>query len=64
MSRTAIDFIERGIVKLDKVEVVIIDEADRLLDMGFLPQLRRIMRMVPKQRQTMMFSATMASGPK
>ena len=58
-----IDFIERGIVKLDKVEVVIIDEADRLLDMGFLPQLRRIMRMVPKQRQTMMFSATMASGP-
>jgi len=51
------------IVKLDKVEVVIIDEADRLLDMGFLPQLRRIMRMVPKQRQTMMFSATMASGP-
>ena len=58
-----IDFIERGIVKLDKVEVVIIDEADRLLDMGFLPQLRRIMKMVPKQRQTMMFSATMASGP-
>ena len=47
-----IDFIERGIVKLDKVEVVIIDEADRLLDMGFLPQLRRIMKMVPKQRQT------------
>jgi ATP-dependent RNA helicase RhlE len=58
-----IDFIERGIVKLDKIEVVIIDEADRLLDMGFLPQLRRIMRMVPKHRQTMMFSATMASGP-
>jgi len=58
-----IDFIERGIVKLDKIQVVIIDEADRLLDMGFLPQLRRIMRMVPKHRQTMMFSATMASGP-
>lgn len=58
-----IDFIERGIVKLDKIEVVIIDEADRLLDMGFLPQLRRVMRMVPKNRQTMMFSATMASGP-
>ncbi|MFZ0678017.1 DEAD/DEAH box helicase, partial [Candidatus Binatus sp.] len=58
-----IDFIERGIVKLDKIEVVIIDEADRLLDMGFLPQLRRVMKMVPKNRQTMMFSATMASGP-
>ncbi|MGH7812501.1 MAG: DEAD/DEAH box helicase [Candidatus Binataceae bacterium] len=58
-----IDYLERGIVKLDKLEVVVIDEADRLLDMGFLPQLRRIMRMAPKNRQTMMFSATMASGP-
>src|SRR5258708_13744628 len=58
-----IDFIERGIVKLDKIEVVIIDEADGLLDRGCLPQLRRVMRMVPKNRQTMMFSATMASGP-
>ncbi|MGO9603076.1 MAG: DEAD/DEAH box helicase [Candidatus Binataceae bacterium] len=58
-----IDYLERHIVKLDRIEVVVIDEADRLLDMGFLPQLKRIMRMVPKQRQTMMFSATMASGP-
>ncbi|HUO05541.1 MAG TPA: DEAD/DEAH box helicase [Candidatus Binataceae bacterium] len=58
-----IDYLERGIVKLDHVEVVVIDEADRLLDMGFLPQLRRIMRMAPKHRQTMMFSATMDSGP-
>ncbi|HVN63708.1 MAG TPA: DEAD/DEAH box helicase [Candidatus Binataceae bacterium] len=57
------DYLERGVVKLDKVEVVVIDEADRLLDMGFLPQLRRILRMAPKHRQTMMFSATMASGP-
>jgi ATP-dependent RNA helicase RhlE len=58
-----IDYLERHLVKLDRVEMVIIDEADRLLDMGFLPQLRRIMRMVPQKRQTMMFSATMASGP-
>jgi len=58
-----IDYLERHIVKLDRVEVVVIDEADRLLDMGFLPQLKRIMRMVPRQRQTMMFSATMAAGP-
>ena len=58
-----IDYLERGIVKLDHVEYVVIDEADRLLDMGFLPQLRRIMKMAPRNRQTLMFSATMASGP-
>ncbi len=58
-----IDYLERGIVKLDHLEYVVIDEADRLLDMGFLPQLRRIMRMAPRERQTLMFSATMASGP-
>ncbi|HEY6394235.1 MAG TPA: DEAD/DEAH box helicase [Candidatus Binataceae bacterium] len=58
-----IDYLERGLVKLDHIEVTIIDEADRLLDMGFLPQLRRIMKMVPQKRQTMMYSATMASGP-
>jgi len=57
-----IDHMERGTIKLDKVEVVIIDEADRLLDMGFLPQLRRVMRTVPKNRQTLMFSATFGSG--
>jgi ATP-dependent RNA helicase RhlE len=57
-----IDHVERGTVKLDRIEFVVIDEADRLLDMGFLPQLRRILRMVPKQRQTLMFSATMGAG--
>ena len=54
-----IDHLERGEVKLDRIEVVIIDEADRMLDMGFLPQLRRILRMVKGPHQTMMFSATM-----
>jgi ATP-dependent RNA helicase RhlE len=58
-----IDYLERNLVRLDKIEMVVIDEADRLLDMGFLPQLRRIMQKVPRHRQTMMFSATMASGP-
>jgi len=57
------DYLERHIVRLDRVEVVVIDEADRLLDMGFLPQLRRIMKSAPHKRQTMMFSATMAAGP-
>ncbi|MGH7905765.1 MAG: DEAD/DEAH box helicase [Candidatus Binataceae bacterium] len=56
-----IDHLERGSATLDHVELAVIDEADRMLDMGFLPQLRRIMRMVRKPRQTLMFSATM--GP-
>lgn len=57
-----IDHLERKTAKLDRIETVVIDEADRLLDMGFLPQLRRIMKTVPQKRQTLMFSATMASG--
>ncbi|HEV3111096.1 MAG TPA: DEAD/DEAH box helicase [Candidatus Binataceae bacterium] len=57
-----IDHIERGTVKLDHIKIAVIDEADRLLDMGFMPQLRRIMQRVPHQRQTLMFSATMASA--
>lgn len=55
-----IDHIERGTVKLDRIGIAVIDEADRLLDMGFMPQLRRIMEKVPRRRQTLMFSATMA----
>src|SRR6266481_9497480 len=43
------DHLERGTIKLNHIELVVIDEADRLLDMGFLPQLRRIMRMVPRE---------------
>jgi ATP-dependent RNA helicase RhlE len=56
------DHIERGTVKLNQIEIVVVDEADRMLDMGFLPQLRRIMKTVPTKRQTLMFSATMGSG--
>ena len=54
-----IDHLERGVVRLDRIEFVVIDEADRMLDMGFLPQLRRVMRMVTGPHQTLMFSATM-----
>jgi len=54
-----IDLIERRAVKLDRVAMVTIDEADQMADMGFLPQVRRIMRTVPSDRQTMLFSATL-----
>jgi ATP-dependent RNA helicase RhlE len=57
-----IDHIERGTVRLEEIKIAVIDEADRLLDMGFLPQLRCIMHKTPRQRQTMMFSATMVSA--
>lgn len=53
-----IDHLERGTAKLDAVEVLVLDEADRMLDMGFLPAMKRIIARVPTQRQTMMFSAT------
>ena len=55
-----IDHMERGDAKLGGVEILVLDEADRMLDMGFRPQLNRILAKVPKVRQTMLFSATMA----
>ncbi len=54
-----IDLIERREAFLDDIEMVVIDEADQMADMGFLPQVRRIMREVPKDHQTMLFSATL-----
>jgi ATP-dependent RNA helicase RhlE len=59
-----IDHIERGNVDLSGIEVLILDEADRMLDMGFKPQIDQILRRVPKQRQTLFFSATMPNGVK
>jgi len=56
------DHIERGNVDLSSVEVLVLDEADRMLDMGFRPQIDAILRHVPKQRQTFLFSATMPNG--
>ena len=53
-----VDHMERGTVWLDYVEIVVLDEADRMLDMGFMPQISRIMAEVPKDRQTLLFSAT------
>lgn len=54
-----IDHLERKTVKLSKVRVLVLDEADRMFDMGFAPQVRKILESVPKERQTMLYSATM-----
>ncbi len=53
-----IDFMESKTVSLATIEVLVLDEADRMMDMGFMPQVRRIINRVPTERQTMMFSAT------
>ena len=54
-----LDLMGQGHVKLEHVEVLVLDEADRMLDMGFIHDVRRIIKMVPKRRQTLLFSATM-----
>ena len=54
-----IDLFERGSVLLTDVKVLVIDEADRMLDMGFIPDVERIVGLLPRNRQTLLFSATM-----
>jgi ATP-dependent RNA helicase RhlE len=56
-----LDLMNQGAAFLDKVEILVLDEADRMLDMGFLPDVKRILQKLPKQRQTLFFSATMPS---
>jgi ATP-dependent RNA helicase RhlE len=56
-----LDLMQQGHINLQNVEVLILDEADQMLDMGFIIPLRRIVAAVPKERQTLMFSATMPS---
>jgi ATP-dependent RNA helicase RhlE len=56
------DFLGRRLVDLRNVNVLVLDEADRMLDMGFLPAIRRIVNVLPKQRQTMCFSATLEAS--
>jgi superfamily II DNA/RNA helicase len=53
------DLIERGSIRLDAIEIVVIDEADRMADMGFLPDVRRLLDLTPATRQTLLFSATL-----
>jgi superfamily II DNA/RNA helicase len=54
-----IDLLDRGAMSLADIEIVILDEADRMADMGFLPQVEWLLRRMPKKRQTMLFSATL-----
>jgi len=55
-----LDLMSQRIVRLDKVEMLVLDEADRMLDMGFVHDVRKIVRAVPSDRQTMLFSATLS----
>src|SRR5215210_4718167 len=54
-----LDHVKRRSVSLDKIETLVLDEADHMLDLGFLPQMREILKRLPRDRHTMMFSATM-----
>ncbi len=54
-----IDHLQSGNLKLDKLQVLVLDEADRMLDMGFMPDVRRIIEQCPAHRQTLLFSATL-----
>ncbi len=56
------DHIENKTIDLSRVEVLVLDEADRMLDMGFLPVIRQIISLLPRQRQTLLFSATMSAA--
>jgi len=54
-----LDHMEQGNIRLDTIQHLVLDEADRMLDMGFMPDVRRIVEKVPRERQTLLFSATM-----
>ena len=53
------DLVSQKAVRLDQVETVVLDEADQMLDIGFMPAIKRILKLLPKKRQTLLFSATM-----
>jgi len=55
-----LDVMQRGHISFNRLETLVLDEGDRMLDIGFLPDIRRIVRQLPRDRQTMLFSATIA----
>jgi ATP-dependent RNA helicase RhlE len=57
-----LDLMGQGVIRLDHVETLVLDEADRMLDMGFIHDVRRIIKAVPARRQTLLFSATMPAA--
>ncbi len=59
-----LDHIEQKTLQLNQVQILVLDEADRMLDMGFMPDLKRILALLPKQRQNLMFSATFSNDIK
>ncbi|AOE50924.1 DEAD/DEAH box helicase [Kangiella sediminilitoris] len=59
-----LDLMEKNAVRFDDLELLVLDEADRMLDMGFLPSIKRIIGKLPKQRQTLLFSATFSESIK
>ena len=59
-----LDHVEQKTLQLNQVQVLVLDEADRMLDMGFMPDLKRILALLPKQRQNLMFSATFSNDIK
>lgn len=56
-----VDYMEQGVIDLSQIHTLVLDEADRMLDMGFLPTIKRIVKACPTKRQTLLFSATMSN---